>query len=189
MKKWILLLLLLIALGTLAVAQPSSFKSKAEPDGFRGLRWGTPISGLDDMVQVWEEGERTFYERKDDLLELGGAKIHRIVYIFWRGRFFEARVSILKDYENLQDEFVNFRIVKELCFDRFGERRKPLLGKEQYSWYGDKTWIWLGQEDPGYFRLLVGSTELLREKKAFDEDKAAQEEVVRRKRIREAKVF
>jgi len=104
MRKTRIILLFAILLGTLAFVQPVSyqpgnFKPGSEPDGFRGIRWGTPISLLDQMVQVWEEGDLRYYEREGDVLEIGGAKLHKIIYVFWNDRFLEARALILKNYD------------------------------------------------------------------------------------------
>ena len=179
----------LLLLAHIVFAQPDAFKAGTEPDGFRGIKWGTHISALNDMTKVWEDGNRTFYERKGESLEIGGAKLHKIIYVFWKDRLLEVRVAILKDYGPDRDELANFNIIKDICFDKFGEQKKPFFGKEQYSWFGGRTWMYLGYEDPGFLRLIVGSIELLKQKKAEDEIKAKQEEVSRKQKVREARGF
>ncbi len=173
----------LILLGTLAftqpVSQPGGFKPGSEPDGFRGIKWGTPIVSIDDMTQVWADGDMKIYERQGDPLEIGSAKVHSILYLFWQGKFMEARVVIPKHYGPEKTEIANFNAVKEICYERFGVRGKPIFGKEQYSWQGERSWIWLGFEDPGYLRLNLGSTELQQERKMFEEKRTVREETYR----------
>jgi hypothetical protein len=180
-------------LGILAFTQPAgqigTFKFGSEPDGFRGIKWGTHIAALDGMVKVWEDGDRTFYEREREVLEIGGAKLHRIVYVFWKDRLLETRVAILKDYDPDRGELANFNIVREICFERFGEQNRPFFGKEQYSWSGEKTWIYLGHEDPGFLRLVMGSKEMQAQMKAYAEKKARQETEYLKRNVREARGF
>ncbi len=193
MRRLFHLLICLILFGTLAFAQPvnqsGGFKPGSEPDGFRGIKWGPLIFSVDDMTQVWADGDTRFYERRGDPLEIGGAKLHNILYVFWQDKFVEARVVIPKHYGPDKDEMANFNAVKEVCCERFGVRGKPIFGKEQYSWHGDTSWIWLGFEDPGYLRLNVGSTELREEKKASEEKSSVQEETVRVTKAKEATGF
>ncbi len=169
--------------------QPGTFKPGSEPDGFRGIKWGTHVSTLTDMVKVWEDGDRKYYERKGDELEIGGAKLHKIVYIFWRDLLYEVRVAILKDHGNSKEKLANFNLIKEMCFDKFGERKKPILGKEEYSWIGQTTWMYLGHDESGFLRLIVGSTKLLNQRKALEAQRAQLQEANKRKKAKEAKGF
>lgn len=189
MRKKLAVLLFLTLISSPAFVQPENFKPGAEPEGFRGIKWGTPISVLENMNQVWEEGDLKYYERKGDVLEIGGAKLNRILYLFWQGKLMEARASILKSYDNAQDELANFKILREICFYKFGKRQKSVLGKEEYSWFGDKTWIRLANEEPGFLRLTLGSTQLSRQKRAYEEQKAKQEEEYKKRLAKEAKGF
>ncbi len=193
MKRLSYILFCLILLGTLAFAQPvnqsGGFKAGSEPDGFRGIKWGTLVFSIDGMTQVWADGNTAFYERRGDPLDIGGAELHQILYLFWQDKFLEARVVIPKHYGPDKDELANFRAIKEICFERFGDRGKPIFGKEQYTWQGEKSWIWLGFEDPGYLRLNLGSTELQQEKKTIEDERTAREETFRITKTKEAKGF
>jgi len=193
MKKVRYLILLVVLMGAFGFSppadQPVNFKPGSEPDGFRGIEWGTHISTLSDMVQVWEKGDRKFYARKGEALEIGGAKLHQIVYVFWQERLMEVRVSILKNYDGSRDELVNFNIVKDICFEQFGERKSPMLAREQYSWAGEKTWVHLGRGDLDSLRLVVGSVKLANQKTATDHKKIEQEEKLRKQIVREARAF
>jgi hypothetical protein len=175
MKKLLIVALLLISMSGFAFTQPEDFKPGTEPDGFRGIKWGTPISTLNGLDQVWDGGNRKYYERKSDRLEIAGAKLHRIIYTFWQGQFSEVKVDILKDYGNPQDEFANFKILRGVCLDRFGSRRKAIVGSEEYSWFGNMSWVKLMRDDPGSLQLRLGSTKLLEQIKSYEEEKARQE--------------
>jgi hypothetical protein len=189
-KYFILFVILMGAFGFSQPAdQPVNFKPGSEPDGFRGIRWGTHVSTVSDMAQVWENGDRKFYVRKGEDLEMGGAKLHQIIYVFWQEKLMEVRVSILKNYDGSRDELVNFNAVKDICFEQFGERKKPVFGREQYAWVGEKTWVHLGREDLDSLRLVVGSVELANQKTAMDNKKIKQEEEHRKQIVREARAF
>lgn len=185
MKKLLSIGLLLVFMGSFAFTQPEDFKPGTEPDGFRGITWGTPASTLNDLYQVWNDGDRKYYERKGDPLEIAGAKVHRIVYIFWQGQFLEVKVDILKAYDNPQDEFTHFKILRQVCFDRFGARRKAIFGAEEYSWFGDISRVKLVRDDPGLLQLRLGSTRLLEQIKSYEEEKARQEKECRQQLAKE----
>jgi len=193
MKKIRYLILLVVLMGAFGFSQPAdqpvNFKSGSEPDGFRGIRWGTHISTVSDMVQVWENGDRKFYTKTGENLEIGGAKLHQIIYVFWQERLMEVRVSILKNYDGSRDELVNFNIVKDICFEQFGERKKSLWSREQYAWMGEKTWVHLGRGDLDSLRLVVGSVELSNQKAEMDKKKIEQEGEHRKQVVREARAF
>ena len=174
MKRLFILGLLFILASSFTLTQPPGFKPGTEPDGFRQIRWDTPVTALNDMRLVWDDGDRKLYERKHDTLEMAGAKLHRIVYMFWQGRFSEVRVDILKAYDNPQDEFAYFKMVRNICFDRFGSRRKAVLGLEEYSWVGRTSWARLVRDDPGLLQLSMGSSKLLELKRSYEEGSAAQ---------------
>ena len=170
MKKAFGILLLLIFTGSFAFTQPEDFKPGSEPSGFRGIPWGEPLSALKQMRLTWDGGERKYYEREEDLLELGGARLRRIVYVFWEEKFSEVRLDILRDYNNLQDEFADFKTLRGVCFERFGTRRKPIFGGETYSWYGHTSWLRLIRDDPGVLSLTMGSTKLLEQRKSHEDE-------------------
>jgi hypothetical protein len=189
-RYFVLFMVLMGAFGFSPPAdQPVNFKPGSEPDGFRGIKWGAHISAVNDLVQAWENGDRKFYTRKSEDLEIGGAKLHQIIYVFWQERLMEVRVSILKNYDGSRDELVNFNIVKDICFEQFGERKAPLLAREQYAWNGEKTWVHLGRGDLDSLRLVVGSVELAHQKTAMDRKKIEQEEKHRKQIVREARAF
>jgi len=60
-----------------------AFAFQNEPDGFRGIKWGTNISELPDMSLSEDYGNSKFYLRKGEKLKIGDADIDRIGYGFY----------------------------------------------------------------------------------------------------------
>ena len=65
----------------------NTFAFQNEPDGFRGVKWGTNIKALKDMKYFTGKGEFTMYRRNNDKMQIGGAKLARILYVFWNNGF------------------------------------------------------------------------------------------------------
>ncbi len=118
-------------------AMAEGFKPGSEPDGFRGIRWGTDIRTLSGMKRLRIRRSGLFqeiytYTRKGDKLVIGSAKIETIKYDFWRGKFCDVWIYT-KGY-------VNWCALKDAIFKKFGRGRKlELSGEEEYEWIGRKT--------------------------------------------------
>ena len=88
MKKVFLIgltVLLLGLLGSLVFAE-YDYKLGSEPDGFRGIKWGTDISTLKDMEYLFTDpsyGGIEVYRKKNDNLRIGGVRLKTIIYGFW----------------------------------------------------------------------------------------------------------
>jgi len=158
MKKMTLstLVITILLVSRFAFAQP--FDPASEPDGFRGIRWGTELSTLSGMeyyrtseiggslpVDLWdldhwvllEKIGLKIYFRMGDELRMGGAELEKIEYGFWKGKFCEVTVT-LRGSEN----WVSLR---EAVFQRFGRGTlsrfsPPLGGTEDFDWY-----FWVGK--------------------------------------------
>jgi hypothetical protein len=177
-----IVVLTILLMGRFGLAQ--SFKPGSEPEGFRGIRWGTDISTLSGMepyrtseiggtlpVDLWdldrgaliEKINLQIYLKMGDELRIGGAELEKIEYGFWRGKFCEATVTT-RGPEN----WVSLR---EAVFEEFGKgslsRFNPLSGGlEEFDWY-----FWVGKtsemeliyrSSPRIGKFWMGST-LLRE--------------------------
>ena len=61
---------------------------KNEPDGFRGIKWGTNIRECDDLLLDSDEGYgvKTYFIN-DEKLTIGDAKIKKIFYFFFNELF------------------------------------------------------------------------------------------------------
>ena len=105
-----------------------AFAFQNEPDGFRGIKWGTNISELPDMSLFEVYGNSKFYLRKGDKLKIGDAHIDRIGYGFYEGRFNKLFI--------IYKGSLNFKKLKDTFFDQYGQGGKPNRFMEQYYWVG-----------------------------------------------------
>ncbi len=167
---------------------------KNEPDGFRGVKWGTDISTLKDMKAmknaVWPfDGMERFIKVGDDLA-IGDAKLKSITYYFWKGKL--ACVGI-----ELVDKKGNFNKLAEILIGKFGTPQTAdtdMPGTPPAYWQGKTTTITLAREGVSiFFALWFKSTsiteEYTAEKNKLAAHKVEEERLRREKRAREAKGF
>jgi len=143
-------------------------KPGTEPDGFRGIKWGIKISDLKGMEYVKTDpsyGGVKIYKRKGDVLQIGSAKLDRIEYGFWKGRF--CGVSVYTSGN------VNWYGLKDAVFEKFGKGYQPNEFIERYFWFGTKTNMILGYNEISEKGFLhMRSTEIFNEMEAYDKQKA-----------------
>ena len=60
----------------------NSFSFQNEPDGFRGIKWGTKIETLKNMTKQGKEQTFALYERDNDKLQTGNVELKVLYYIF-----------------------------------------------------------------------------------------------------------
>jgi len=64
-----------------ASGAPGEFNPGSEPEGFRGIKWGTDIATLDDMEKIktifdeYSGLNITKYKKKNDVLKLSGSSL------------------------------------------------------------------------------------------------------------------
>lgn len=161
MKRILLAVILLLVLASLAAANKPM---KNSPDGFRGIKWGAPVSALGKTAQLVEEDkmdETKFYQKTDEDLTLGGATLSRIAYVFWRGKFTSAIIKC--------DSASEFPALKSVAVARFGTPVKPNEFIERYGWLDDNALVSLYQNPP---TLMIVSMRLYNEQQAAREKKA-----------------
>ena len=110
------------------------FSDSKEPDGFRGIKWGTNINDLPDMIYTETDpsyGGIKTYIKKADELKVGGAIIKSIEYGFWRDRFFSVQINVIG--------YTYFGALKEAAFEKFGPGYKSNEYIEEYVW-GKRRW-------------------------------------------------
>ncbi len=180
---------LAIALSILLIscaASTRNAKPRSEPDGFRGIRWGTEISALGDMEKVEQDkssnSDLAWYIRKGDALAIGKAELENIFYSFWMGNF----ESVWIDFKG--DE--NFETLKKELFERFGKaleseelmrkmdrgssKEPPTVGHgdEFYAWWGKNAEISLSySKDRRKGALSIYSRKIREERKAYEKQK------------------
>ena len=124
------LLMILFMVGVLLI--PSiAFTFQNEPDGFRGIKWGTNLSDLPDMRlcgDTMNGGNIKTCTRRGDKMKIGDAKLTIIIYMFHKDRF--SSVDIL-----FKSAF-NFEAIKETLFSVYGEGKQDNQFVEEYRWNG-----------------------------------------------------
>jgi hypothetical protein len=106
-----------------------AFAFQNEPDGFRGIKWGTNVSALSDMRLAEDNGEEKYYQRMNDKMQIGDTELERIVYGFYKDRFFVVIVTCR--------HHTNFVRLKETLFQLYGRGYAPTPSVEKYYWMGD----------------------------------------------------
>ena len=125
MKKMIIILIIIL---------PSvSIAFQNEPDGFRGIKWGSDITDLNDMVKVTvKDGDpdTTYYNRSGGTLQLWGTSLHYIQYVFYKGRFSVVRIGFSGQGE--------FEALKSNLISNYGKATRT---SHSYTWTGKMTHI------------------------------------------------
>lgn len=161
-KCCILLFILLVPL--------SSFGYDNEPDGFRGIKWGTDISELKDMNTYGGKLSNdaqlyALYTRQNDELQIGEAKLERIEYRFWDNKLSSVMI-ITKGY-------ANWTALRDTAFTKFGKGYQSNQFIKDYHWNGDITYLSLKYneiEEKGTLFLL--STKLAEQERIYKQRKA-----------------
>lgn len=104
-----------------------SFSYPNEPDGFRGIAWGTDIKTIENMTVAEKDGHEIFYSRKDDNMLIAGAAIDQIHYGFYKGKFY----SVIIRFQSRRD----YLALKDRLFETYGGvvlQQDP--NQEDYKW-------------------------------------------------------
>jgi hypothetical protein len=186
--KILTILFTIFLIGCIASTRPS--KPRSDPDGFRGIKWGTEISKLKDMERMEQDKssnpDLVWYTRKADTLAIGEAKLENIFYLFWMGNF--ASVSI--DFKGKE----NFETLKKELLEQFGStvrseehtrKRDQRVGIEPsktggadsfYAWWGKNTDILLSYSKDRHIGTLdISSTSITEERRAYEKQKEQEE--------------
>ena len=123
-----------------------TFKQGTEPDGFRGLKWGTDITTLDPlhtMEVIAIVGPFVFYKKNKEDLHLVNVELNNIIYEFWNGKFSGVIIKVKGERQ--------FQVLKNYCFARFGEgQRSKILEQmnvQDFYYNGVRTRMYLKYSD------------------------------------------
>lgn len=126
MRKILILVMLFsfVFLSATALAYPN------EPDGFRGLTWGTPLERVKDSM-VFQYTDGSFggvdkYTRIDDELSIGAAKLKKIEYGFWQNKLSSVNIEF--------EGYNNWANLYQSVVARFGEGLRPNRYMDKYAW-------------------------------------------------------
>ena len=139
----------------------TSWGFQNEPEDFRGIRWGTPIKELPDMVFHVQSGRSKVYFRKNDQLMIGSAELLQIWYFFSKDRFYSVVITF--------EEFYNYNALKAELFKRYGAGYSLDLFTEKYRWMGSDVILFLEYDEMNeegslsYFYLPIIKSDLIDE--------------------------
>lgn len=171
-RQWAVVISFLVGILGCTQKSTSGFKPNSEPDGFSGIKWGTPFAeAKSDMEEIRSISDpaapnvkiKIYYTKKGDRLILGEVQLDKTEYAFWRGKFAEARISATGPE--------SFDRLKKFLFQKYGAVNKS---QGAYFWDGSVTQIFLKYDDPGKLLLLtIASTSIASQevKEIFDKDK------------------
>lgn len=91
-RAGVVVLLLSLTL-TLQAQQPASVRRLDESNGFRGLRFGSPLTESLHLKLLQDKGDEKIYEREGEDLRVGRFSAARIHYKFYKDQF--ATVTII----------------------------------------------------------------------------------------------
>lgn len=157
----------IVILAIFLFAGYAAYAFQNEPDGFRGIKWGTNISELSKMKLIDDDGNAKCYARKNDKMRIGDANLDAIMYGFYKNRF--SAVGVMYHSSS------NFSAIKETLLQQYGEARHPNGFMEEYFWYGSRVNVFLK------FNQIQGAGQLwylykpLQEEKERDEKEKAKE--------------
>ena len=167
-------------------ASTRSSKLRADPDGFRGIKWGTEISTLKDLEKVKQDkssdSDLVWYIRKGDTLAIGEAKLENIFYSFWLGNFESVWIDFKGEdnFEAIKKELVEQfgkPLSSEGIMKKMGERTGRELSPTEragifYAWWGKNTEMWLSfSEDLHKGTLTINSVRIREERKDYKKQK------------------
>jgi hypothetical protein len=153
----------------LTLQQNSSLAFKNEPDGFRGVKWGTSIDSLKGMIYFGKGelyGGYEVYLRRNEDLRVGDARLNSVLYAFWQKKLFSVTIF-------LEEGISNWSTFKETIFEKFGAGYQPNRYIEDYRWYGDITnMILVYDEISEEGNLMMTSKKITIEQKEYAKRKA-----------------
>lgn len=104
--------------------------SGKEPMDFRGIKWGSLIQDVKGMKLVGEEGDLKLYEKENDPLIVMDSNVDRIIYGFFKDRFY----SVIVYFHDLE----NFTKLKKRLVAQLGDPfQASQQGAERVFWNGD----------------------------------------------------
>lgn len=130
MRGYLKTIIVAIFVLTLPTGGLAFFKYPSEPEGFRGVYWGTPfgsVAGLTETRRI-ENKNIVYYAREGDRMEVGSVPVESIEYGFYGERFFAVTIKT-KDYKT-------FSMLKVSCTNMFGIGTVINPNSDLYVWAG-----------------------------------------------------
>ena len=137
---------------------PASWGFENEPKAFRGIKWGTDIKDLPDMVFHTKSGDSKVYFRKNDDLKIGAANLLQVWYFFSKDKFYSVVIMF--------EEWINFSALKSELFKLYGVGHAPERFTEEYRWMGSEVVVFFNYDESdekgrlSYYYIPIMKTQL-----------------------------
>lgn len=122
-----------------------SSPSANEPVGFRGIKWGAKASSVSGLHQVAGKGKLLLYEKSNDRLQMGKVKLNRVVYGFYKDRFYMGMAYFPSE---------GFKGVREVITNQLGQPAKVDNDPSKLIWDSNDVSVLLTSDGPGRGRLV-----------------------------------
>ncbi|MCM8785386.1 MAG: hypothetical protein NC827_04685 [Candidatus Omnitrophica bacterium] len=113
---------------------------EGEPTGFRNYTWGMEISSLylREYSRTFPKlnGKVVYYTKKNEDLNLGGAKVESIEYGFWKE---EVLCEVLIKFKGKE----NFERIKRALIEKYGKNYTSIPGTNRVTWKGKTTYLYI----------------------------------------------
>jgi len=169
MKRILIVVLSCLLISSFAFAEwTTGGKSGTEPDGFRGIKWGTSIDDLAGMEYLETDpsyGGTLKYTKSNENLKIEAANLFLVKYGFWQGKFCSASIYTINP--------VNWYGLKEATFEKFRAGGQPNEDIEEFIWSGPRTTMILQYSEiteQGF--LWISSTVITEQQEAWKKRKA-----------------
>lgn len=110
-----------------------------EREGILGIAWSANIRDLPDMQLMVEDGDHRYYSRAGDESKLEDITADKIVYGFYKGRFFNVMAYFSSK--------PSFSKMKERLSSKYGNPYKPDETAEKYFWTVDTVHLLLTYDE------------------------------------------
>lgn len=114
--------------------------TQSEPGDFKGMQWGADLHGFSGMKLLAEDGDVRYYQKENDSMKVDGAGMNKIVYGFYKGRFFNAMA-----YFGAESAYTT---IKESFAREYGDPLQTDQNARKCFWNGETTSVLLTWEGP-----------------------------------------
>jgi hypothetical protein len=153
---------LFLAIVAILLFVSASLAIQNDPDGFRGLSWGTSFSSVEeemtyvndiDLGKALGLGSSFVYQvynRQNDKMSLGSIDLSDIIHLFYEG-YYEGMIAFIENEDDFQSTHI-------MLSDRFGRHDNyvPLGGAIfRYEWVGNKGVVCLEHDPKGSIIWMI----------------------------------
>jgi hypothetical protein len=110
-----------------------------EREGILGVAWSANIRDLPDMQLIAEDGDHRYYSRARDESKLEDITVDKIVYGFYKGRFFNVMAYFSSK--------PSFSKMKDRLSGKYGNPYKPDETDQKYFWTVDTVHLLLTYDE------------------------------------------